>query len=242
MSVLGTIGGIASAVGAVGSAASALGLGGNRSDGIKKQTEYALSYLHRAPSMQVYGAKKAGLHPLYVMGTGGAFSPTVSSQPARDPGAAVSHLAEGVKQFTRKKGDPVGAALETLGLRQARAETLRSEYATEMAHLELQKARQAGVSGNGVQTFAAQAPNNQVLLKLNPQGEVVDVTGMPTVEPLESYFGELGELEQSVRNYFERTRRAARKSNSAGSHKGRQIPKGPRRPRHDDYPRTGGGF
>lgn len=141
-----TIAAIGSALGGIGQLASGLGLGGSKGTSMRKQIEWALNYDHRAPSMKVYGAKKAGLHPLYVMGTGGSFSPSVSVGRGQDYGEVGLGLQQAIQALAGKKGDPVQAEMETLGLRQANAETLRSEYATEMAYIDLQREKQKGMA------------------------------------------------------------------------------------------------
>ena len=207
--------------GGLGSLAGGLGFGssggGIKGSDLRKQQRVFLDTERRKYASIVKGAKEAGIHPMYALGSAGSFSPTVSS--SAGGGVSPGQIGEGVAQIAGAFGkkDPTSRALTELGLRQANAETLRSEYATEMAWLDLQREkqkpnleRQVGASAT---TYPATKPNEPVLLKINADGKVIDVTGMPTVEPMEEYFGEIGEFEQSLRNLWERWKRSAGETN-----------------------------
>lgn len=136
MAGLGKAGAFASGLGKL---AGGLGLGGSKGPSLGKQMEYGWANAYHMPTYQVAGLKKAGIHPVYGLGGSANFSPTVATGAGPDPGQVGSGLAE-MGQAVKPK---VKTAMESLGLRQAEAETRKSEIGVQLAELELAREAQA---------------------------------------------------------------------------------------------------
>lgn len=139
--------------GGTGNLLEGLGFGGSNSDPggtiekqLRKQFKYQTDYDREGYYNKMLGAKKAGIHPIYALGTSSNFSPSASlpsPRGGRSLGQAGAGLAEMASALAKPKSDPTTQAMTQLGLRQAQAETLRSEYDTELKYMELERARQA---------------------------------------------------------------------------------------------------
>lgn len=132
--------------GGIGQLAGGLGLG-SKKQGISSQIRAGA----RGEAWRLRHLKeRSGIHPLFAMGSSPSVSPTISAGGGKDLsqiGEGLQRAAEGV-QTLRQKPNPMQAQLQALGLRQAEAETRKSEYAADMAHMDLQRRRQLNASNN----------------------------------------------------------------------------------------------
>jgi len=153
-----TITAIGTAAGGLGNLAAGLGFGSNDRDGlnIAEQVQFAKAMGNVIPHntiKQVEGTMKAaksyGIHPMYLLGGGvsGASPQTYVSGGASGKGTDYAQAGRGLEKMASAlgtaKGDAVQEAMTVLGLRQAKADTLRSEYNAEIEYLELQRMKQA---------------------------------------------------------------------------------------------------
>lgn len=137
--------GLGTLAGGIGQLAGGLGLGGG-GDGIDVSESLRLNrgMLKNAEKAEIDRLRKLkayGIHPLFALGKGANVSYTAVPTEGRrtDP----AQIGAGIERLTSAKAtNTTQKAMEQLGLRQANAETLRSEYATELAWMDLQRRKQ----------------------------------------------------------------------------------------------------
>jgi len=231
----------------LGSLAGGLGLGGAKPQGfnraeqaqwLRDQNDIAIHYAPKHIESQVRhqvdqtmkAAKEQGVHPMYLLGNAPqANSPTFSGFNEGPGGAGKNYAAAG-----RGLGQALGSIasskfdkeMEELGLRQARAETQKSEYGAYADYLNLRKLQQeANANQESAVTYPAREPTKQEknLLSKGAGYGSVDTTGMVEVDKWNKYFGEVGELEQSGRNYYKRWRNWTDQRRDANRKRMRQL-------------------
>ena len=230
--MLETLATVGKAAAGLGSLASGLGLGGAKGDGfdrseqaawLKDQHDIDLHYkpkhieaeIRHKVDQTMKAAKEQGVHPMYLLGNApSANSPSFSGFSSGGSGSAGKDYAQAGRGLGKALGSIASSKfdkeMQDLGLRQARAETQKSEYGAYADYLELRKLQQeANANQESAVTYAAKPTPKQekTLLSKGRGGGTTDVTGMEKVDPWNEYFGELGELEQSLRNYYQRYKR-----------------------------------
>jgi len=169
-----TMAGLGQLAGGVGSVLGGLGFGSSSGDGIDVSENYRLGLamgdlIPRNIRKQVKGtmvaAKDYGVHPMYLLGGGvSGASPSFQVGTSKSGGTDAAQVGAGLQKMSTafSKESPVQQAMETLGLRQAEAETRNSEYQADLNFIALQKAKQAAnATQESAVTYAAKPPHQQ---------------------------------------------------------------------------------
>ena len=245
--------------GGLGTLASGLGFGGSGGDGIDvsenarlMREQYAqqianIPKIHEANiqhsvDQTMKTAKAQGIHPMYLLGNvpqAANVSASVMGGSGGGSGRDYAQAGRGLEKMSQGlegiAGKEVSKAMTELGLRQARAETLKSEYGAELDYINLQRLKQeANANQESAVTFAAKPTPKQkkILLSKGRGGGSTDVSGMEKVDPWNEYFGEIGELEQSLRNYYHRYKAELLRRRARNREANKRL----------SYPRTGGSY
>lgn len=150
-------------------------------------------------------AKENRIHPMYLLGNAPSSSTTAVSafgggggtKGGRDYAAAGRGLAEISNAFGSRESRAVNQKMVELGLRQADAETRKSEYAAEIDYINLQRLRQeANSNQESAVTYAARPPTKQEKLQIADAKGIKRTVSMPNLsDTLNPHYGEGADVE-----------------------------------------------
>lgn len=202
---LGNVGGF---LGGLGSLAGGLGLGksGNIRGGEMKKLS-RLNIQHELTRLQRL-RDEGGIHPLFAMGSSAGITPILSGQ-NQDYETAAAGVEKMARAVAPGKQDPTQQAMVALGLRQAEAETARSEFSAELARLELAREKQRNVANQErsagvvpvtdarniprqeIKVSPAVRPGTIASLVRTPWGEIEVPAGFSPAEDVENAVGDV---------------------------------------------------